>query len=85
MENKPVKVVRQGAIAASIWLRKGTNGVYYEFTLSRSFKAGDESGYSQSFRERNDDALVQVVRDAAAWIRDTMENAETVTILGDAA
>ena len=71
MDNKPLKLFRQGAIAASVWQRTGTNGLYYEYTLSRSYKRGEDSCYSQCYREYNEDALIQVIRDASAFIRGT--------------
>ena len=38
-KHKPLKVIRRGAIAASIWRRKSPTGfVYLDFTLSRSWK-----------------------------------------------
>lgn len=73
MENetkKPVQTFREGAIAVSVWKREGKNGAFYEFTLSRSYKKSEEeAGYTQSFREDNEQALVKVIGEAAAFIR----------------
>jgi len=80
---KPVHTVRQGAIAANIWLRQSQTGfVYYDYSLSRSWKsstAGKE-GYSQSFFPDNKMQLLEVVAEASDWIADKMANAETVTL-----
>lgn len=68
----PVKVIREGAIAASIWRRQTPTGFeYLDFSLSRSWKmkTGEKEGYSQSFFERNEEALVQVIARACAYIR----------------
>lgn len=68
---KPVKVIREGAIAASIWKRQDSNGFeYYNFTLSRSWKAQStgREGYSPNFFARNATELENVVREAAIWI-----------------
>ncbi|MCA9128672.1 MAG: hypothetical protein KDB22_16415 [Planctomycetales bacterium] len=49
---KPVKVIRNGAIAASIRRRQGPSGYeYYDFSLSRSWKAWStgKEGYSPYF------------------------------------
>ena len=77
--NQPVKVIRYGAIAASIWKRQAQGGyAYYDFTLSRSWisKNGEKKGYSQNFFETNCDALVRCVQEASAWIEEN-KSAET--------
>lgn len=68
---RPVQMVRRGAIAASIWQRQTQTGfAYYEFTLSRSWKSksGEREGYSQSFFTRNAADLATVVEGASQWI-----------------
>jgi hypothetical protein len=79
-ENGPAHVVREGAIAASIWKRQTNTGhQYYEFTLSRSWKSttSDRTGYSPNFSDKNKAALCQVVEAACAWIAE--RNAEQPT------
>jgi hypothetical protein len=72
MSNKPIKTFRHGAIGLSVWERRGRNGVFYDFTLSRSYKGGDGgTSYTLTFREDNGEAIVRVVNDATAWIRMT--------------
>lgn len=68
----PMKVIREGAIAASIWERQGVNGTFYEYTLSRSWKSQDgaKSGYSTNFTARNAEQLVKVIEQATQYIRD---------------
>lgn len=68
----PVKVIREGAIAASIWERQGVNGTFYEYTLSRSWKSQDgaKSGYSTNFTARNAEQLVKVIEQATQYIHD---------------
>ena len=56
----PVKTIRHGAIAASIWKRQATSGFeYFDFTVSRSWKtsATGKEGYSTSFFARNAEDL----------------------------
>jgi len=68
---KPVKTVRHGAVAASIWKRQAQNGLeYFDFSMSRSWKAKTtgKEGYSPNFFVANEDALSAVVRDATSWI-----------------
>jgi len=69
--NDPVQVIRQGAIAASIWQRQSPSGfAYFDFTLSRSWKSQGtgKAGYSKSFFGTNEQDLVEVIGKAAAWI-----------------
>ncbi len=40
-DKRPISIVRDGSLAASLWERKGKNGRYFEFNLSRSYKVGD--------------------------------------------
>ena len=67
----PIQVIREGAIAASIWQRQGPSGyAYYDFTLSRSWKSvsSGRTGYSKNFFSRNADELLSVTRKATEWI-----------------
>ncbi len=72
-ENKPIKMVRKGAVAASIWKRQSPSGFeYFDFSLSRAWKsknAGKE-GYSPNFFANNREDLLLVIQDAACWILD---------------
>ena len=67
----PVKTIRHGAIAASIWKRQATSGFeYFDFTVSRSWKtsATGKEGYSTSFFARNAEDLHAVIQEAANWM-----------------
>ena len=67
----PVKTVRRGAIAASIWKRQATSGFeYFDFTVSRSWKTSStgKEGYSSSFFVRNAEELQAVIQEATDWI-----------------
>lgn len=79
-DNRPFNIIREGSIAASLWERSGKNGSYLEFTLSRSYKAGDVFRYSTTFHERDAEALKRVIDLAAEGIR---ENTEPELNLGD--
>ena len=68
---QPVRVIRNGAIAASIWRRQTATGFeYLDFSLSRSWKlkSGEKEGYSQSFFGSNAEALADVIRQARDFI-----------------
>ena len=78
---KPLKTFRVGAIAASVWQRQTPTGFeYLDFSLSRSWKlkSGEKEGYSTSFFHNNEDALVDVIEQAAAFI---LENTVPATEL----
>ena len=68
---KPLKTFRAGAIAANVWKRQTPTGFeYLDFSLSRSWKlkSGEKEGHSTSFFHNNEDALVDVIKQAAAFI-----------------
>jgi len=68
---KPVHTIRQGAIAANIWQRQTQTGFsYFEYSLSRSWKSqsSDREGYSSCYFPRNEAALMEVIKQASAWI-----------------
>lgn len=68
---KPLKTFRVGAIAASVWNRQTSTGFeYLDFSLSRSWKlkSGEKEGYSTSFFYNNEEALVDVIKQASAFI-----------------
>ena len=72
---KPLKTFRVGAIAASVWQRQTPTGFeYLDFSLSRSWKlkSGEKEGYSTSFFHNNEEALVEVIEQAAAFILENM-------------
>ncbi len=79
----PVKTIREGAVAASIWKRQAPSGyVYYDFSLSRSWKAQttDKEGYSSNFFAKNEEQLHNVVTLASEWIaRELPEQTEAAT------
>ena len=68
----PIKTIRNGAIAANIWERQTPTGYgYLDFSISRSWKLkdGQREGYSSSFFESNEAALLEVITKAAEFIR----------------
>lgn len=72
---QPERTFRSGAIAASVWQRQtATGSVYFDFSLSRSWKSSttDKEGYSTSFFPRNAEALADVIQRASDWIIERM-------------
>lgn len=81
----PIKTIRNGAIAANIWERQTPTGYgYLDFSISRSWKLkdGQREGYSSSFFESNEAALLDVITKAAEFIR--THNANTSLLSGEA-
>jgi len=79
---RPIKTIRDGALAASIWLRQTSAGVFYDVSFSRSWKSEETGrfGYSQTFSDYHLDSLAELAHEAAVWIADQKENAETVCL-----
>ncbi len=79
---KPTKTFREGAVAASVWLRQTSAGVFYDVTFSRSWKNDDTGkfGYSQSFSDYHLDPLAELAKEAAMWIAEQKANAETICL-----
>jgi hypothetical protein len=76
---KPVKTLRHGAVAASIWRRQSPTGFeYFEFSLSRSWKTKTtgKEGYSSNFFPTNEKELSAVVLEASAWIANQQTGTE---------
>ncbi len=68
---EPVIVIRNGAIAASVWQRQSPSGyAYFDFSVSRSWRSlsTDRAGYSKNFFETNEAELIEVIQKASAWI-----------------
>jgi hypothetical protein len=73
--NSYVRTFRRRAIAANVFRRQGPAGLeYFDFTLSRSWKAKQtgKEGYSSCFFDRNVDDLMAAIGDAVDFIRAQM-------------
>jgi hypothetical protein len=68
MNNKPVHVVRYGAIKAAVWENQTANGTMHNVTLRRSYKDGEEWKESDSLG--TDDLLPagKALSEAHSWI-----------------
>ena len=81
-DKRPISIVRDRSLAASLWERNGKNGRYFEFTLSRSYKVGDGFRYSTTFHERDADVLKRVIDRAAEGIREQSGNGQNAVVNG---
>jgi hypothetical protein len=67
--NQPVHPIRMSRVEAAIWQNQGETGIWYNVTLSRSYKdASDEWKSTDSFSA--DDLLLvgKVADEAHSWI-----------------
>ena len=68
MKTKPVHSIRFGAIEAAIWKNQNDTSTWFNVTITRSYKDGDEFKEATSFG-RDDLPLVAKVSDLAhTWI-----------------
>jgi hypothetical protein len=65
---QPVKTIRLGRIQAALWENKSTSGSFYNVTISRSYKDGDNWKSSDSFGRNDLPILAKVVDQAHTWI-----------------
>jgi hypothetical protein len=63
-KQRPAHEIRLGRIKATIWANQGENGTWYNVTLSRTYRDGDEWKSSSSFG-RDDLLTVAKVADLA--------------------
>lgn len=69
-KQRPAHEIRLGRIRAAIWANQGDNGTWYNVTLSRNYKDGDEWKSSTSFGRDELLTLAKVADLANSWIHD---------------
>ena len=67
-KQRPAHEVRLGRIKAAIWANESDNGTWYNVTLSRSYKDGDEWKSAASFGRDELLTLAKVADMANTWI-----------------
>jgi len=68
-KEEPVKRIRLGRIDATIWANQSEKGdVWYNVTVSRSYKDGDKWKDASGFRRDDLPILAKAVDMAYAWI-----------------
>ena len=76
-KQRPAHEVRLGRIKATIWANPSENGTWYNVTLSRSYKEGDNWKSSPSFG-RDDLLVVGKVADLAhSWIHQQSQSQQS--------
>ena len=66
--NKPVHSVRIGTVKAAIWENRSGDSTWYNVTVSRSYKDGDQWKNSDNFGRDDLLPLAKVVDLAHTWI-----------------
>jgi hypothetical protein len=70
--NRPVHQVRWGNLKAAIWLNETDNGRFYNVTLSRSYKDGEDWHDTGSFGFDDLLVLAKVLDECHTWIHHTL-------------
>lgn len=73
-KHRPAQEIRLGRIKATIWANQSDGGTWYNVTLSRNYKDGNEWKSSSTFG-RDDLLVVAKVADLAhTWIHNQLQN-----------
>jgi hypothetical protein len=67
-KQRPAHEIRLGRIKAAIWANQAENGTWYNVTVSRSYKDGDEWKSSSSFGRDELLTLAKIADLANSWI-----------------
>jgi hypothetical protein len=73
-KQRPVHEIRLGRIRAAIWANQNDNGTWYNVTLSRSYKDGDDWRSSASFGRDELLTLAKVADLANSWIHEQSQS-----------
>ena len=67
-KNKPIHEIRYAAVRASIWENKSDKSTYYNVTMTRIYKSGEEWKQTESFGRDDLLLLAKVANQAHSWI-----------------
>jgi hypothetical protein len=85
VNSKPEHVVRRGEVMAAVFVRQSNAGyAYFDFSLKRAWVSrttGKES-HGTSFFDHHEDQLVEVVKEASAWIRERVRSTSAANDAG---
>src|SRR5271154_4326456 len=76
-KQRPAHEIRLGRIRAAIWENQGENGAWYNVTLSRNYKDGDEWKSSASFGRDELLTVAKVADLANSWIHEQSQGPPT--------
>lgn len=69
-KNRPIHEIRFGVVKAAIWANETDSGTFYNVTITRLYKDGDDWKFSDSFRRDDLPLVVKVADKAFEWILD---------------
>lgn len=67
-KEKPVHKIRAGALEVAVWRREGEKGPFYNVSMSRSYKQGEEWKQSDSFGQDDLLLMAKLLDMAHTWI-----------------
>lgn len=76
-KNRPAHEIRLGRIKATIWANQADNGPWFNVTLSRNYKDGDEWKSSASFGRDELLSVAKVADMANTWIHSQSQGSST--------
>src|ERR1700733_6209100 len=76
-KQRPAHEIRLGRLKAAIWENQGDNGAWYNVTLSRNYKDGDEWKSSASFGRDELLTVAKVADLANSWIHNQSQGSST--------
>ena len=76
-KQRPAHEIRLGRIKATIWANQGDNGTWYNVTLSRNYKDGDEWKSSASFGRDELLTVAKAADMANTWIHEQNPGSST--------
>ena len=74
-KQRPAHEIRLGRIKATIWANQHDNGTWYNVTLTRNYKDGDEWKSSNSFGRDELLTVAKVADSANSWIHEQSQPA----------
>jgi hypothetical protein len=71
-KNRPVHLIRSQEISATVYMKQSNAGFcYFDYTIGRNWRsqASGKEAHGVSFFDKHQDAIIEVVMEASAWIR----------------
>lgn len=75
---RPIHTIRYGNVSCAVWANNSSSGYFYNTTITRVYRDGDDWGESGSFDDRDLTNVMKAAADAHTWIHLQKSNATTV-------
>jgi hypothetical protein len=73
---KPAHKIRAGALEVAIWRRDGEKGAFYNVSMSRSYKQGEEWKQSDSYGADDLLLLAKLLDMAHTWVMNQQQQSK---------